>query len=271
MDIKWGSVKALGLALCMAGAVIANPAMAADLDPPVFEQTEVTEVEFGSGWYIRGDIGVGISELEDSEVGNLGHPVKASAAVGYSMTENVRLEAALGFYQNLASRSTGDISCGTEPNPNDPNGGDIPITGDCYSVSESEPWAANLMANVYYDLPEFGSFQPYVGAGAGFGFVRRGPLERAYYCRGDNASDCGVAGGAGVNQIGDTDNFETDGQFVGSFNAMAGVSYSLTQNTKLDLGYRFTYLGGSRRYADRDEADAWTMNEVTAGIRVELW
>ena len=271
MDIKWGSARAFGVALAAAGAMTAQSALAADFDPPVFEQAEVTEVEFGSGWYIRGDLGIGITELEDSEVGNLGYPVKVSAAVGYNMTDNIRLEAAAGFYQNLASRSAGDLSCGTEPDPADATGPEIPITGNCYSISESEPWAANMMANVYYDLPEFASFQPYVGAGAGFGFVRRGPLERNYYCQGQNASDCGASGGAGVNQIGETDNFETDGQFVASFNAMAGISYALSENTKLDLGYRFTYMGGSRRYSDLEESDAWTINEVTAGIRVELW
>ena len=46
-----------GLTAAIALASIAGGAHAADLETEVLQQAGVTPVEFGSGWYLRGDVG----------------------------------------------------------------------------------------------------------------------------------------------------------------------------------------------------------------------
>ncbi len=54
------SISVIGAtALVLTGALLAGGAHAADLDPPYDGSSSYPEdkVEFGSGWYIRGDLG----------------------------------------------------------------------------------------------------------------------------------------------------------------------------------------------------------------------
>ncbi len=69
--------------------------------------------------------------------------------------------------------------------------------------------AYSVMANGYVDFPLTTVIKPYIGAGVGYGWVE--------------------ASGGGLSA--DDDGF--------AFGAMAGVSYDLTANMAIDVGYKF--------------------------------
>ncbi|MBL8530443.1 MAG: porin family protein [Hyphomonadaceae bacterium] len=71
-----------------------------------------------------------------------------------------------------------------------------------------------LMANLYYDFPQYGAFTPYVGGGLGVGFVN---VEYAP---------------SGVGIVDDDDT-------VFAYQAVAGASYALNDNMALFAQYRY--------------------------------
>ena len=81
-----------------------------------------------------------------------------------------------------------------------------------------------LMLNGYKDLGNFGGFTPYVGAGIGVAYHI---VDDVYFTGNPNL----------VNQI------HGDRDIAFAWSLMAGVGYQLSQNTVLDLGYRYIDLG----------------------------
>ncbi|MBF0402196.1 MAG: porin family protein [Magnetococcales bacterium] len=105
-----------------------------------------------------------------------------------------------------------------------------------------------LMGNAYYDFPAVGAVQPYLTAGVGV-------------ARHDISSTASNAAGALSALSGN----KHDNTFL--YHAGLGLSYSLSQTTSADLGYR--YLKSS----DIEMASAtyvYGTHELMAGVRVEF-
>lgn len=136
------SGKSLPVALGLIG--FATVATAADLDPPV--QDPVEEYSYG-GWYVRGDMGAAIAEVEDPTSSEEGFAI--GGGLGYTFSDmfraDVTYDAALEFDFGAA-------------------------LGD--SVN-----AHSVMGNLYFDLPFTIVFRPYLGAGVGWGFVDGGAFD----------------------------------------------------------------------------------------------
>lgn len=241
---------------------------------------EYTEVEFGTGWYIRGDIGGGLFEVEaDTNFGtgssNLGTPLTVSVAAGRTFSEGFRLEAQLNQFNNLGfSSSTNYANCGTEV----VGISTLAVTGDCSFSSNAEVNASSLMANAYMDLGKFGGFTPYIGAGFGAAYVSWNDFSWEDRCVGVQVTDCGAGGGVGTT-VRASGNYTGDSSFTYAVNAMLGTSYDISRELKLDIGYRYTYIGeaGVARAADNAGlANDWTIgstdvHEVRVGFRYEIW
>lgn len=143
----------------------------------------------------------------------------------------------------------GDLTADYSEGEFDGSAGAISGTSDLETIG--------LMANAYIDLGTFVGITPYIGAGAGVTRTEFGP------------ADLSPAG------IGTIDG-ETDWRFT--YALMAGASYDLTSNLKLDVGYRFTDVAGGDLYSgeilgaavDGDD-DGFTKHEVRAGLRYMLW
>ncbi len=105
----------------------------------------------------------------------------------------------------------------------------------------------DMMANAYVDMGNFVGFTPYLGAGLGFANVRYSIDSD----QGDYKSD--------------------DYRFAWAL--MAGVGIDLTQNVKLDLGYRYGVVNGgdiagdALNLSDKDIKS----HQLRAGIRVAAW
>ncbi|MBC7770544.1 MAG: outer membrane beta-barrel protein [Phycisphaerales bacterium] len=152
------------------------------------------------GWYGRADVGWSIdgeldgefddgintgdfnTDLEDGFLGAIG--------AGYGFGNGFRLEGELSYRNN---------QWGPTNIPDPPDG---EFQGDVNT------WA--LMANLFYDFNRGGTFQPYLGVGAGGAKV-----------------DLGIDGAG------------SQADEVFAYQGLAGVGIRLSENAMLDIGYRY--------------------------------
>lgn len=254
---------------------IAAPAEAADYDPlPVYRDApQYAPVEVGSGWYLRGDVGYNASTNPRGDFtyrtfnagaysdhtatsADLSDEFTFGLGVGYSFTDMLRGDVTVS---RLSSDFSGSGPCNAALGP------------DCRTVGESELTAYAALANAYVDLGTFVGFTPYVGAGAGFTYVNWDDMQSSNYCGG---VPCAANPGA-------THPGESDWRFT--YALMAGVAYDLSENMKLDLGYRYMKVKdgdmfgwdadsaaeGARGMQGRDPG--LSTHEVRLGLRFELW
>jgi len=285
----WKCATATALALILQSMPLSSTsALAADMlqDP----EMDVTQVEFGTGWYLRGDIGYAFEPVVvETDIGgvsgqdDLGNPISWGVAAGYKLGSYARAEVGFNHFVGLQSSSRTAQGCGTEDIIGtdafgNPTVNTVPITGDCYYASNAEPSAMSAMANLYVDGPEFWNFTPYVGAGIGTAYVTWNDFEARNICLGNAPSDCGQSGTAGYNEF-SSGTFETEGQFAFAYNLMVGTGVKLSKNMTLDLGYLYTNIGGvevlsaalNPGVADNREMGSMDVHEFRVGLRYEIW
>ncbi len=250
------------LAALLCAALPASQALAADYldDGPLLATTE-TEVEYGTGWYIRGDIGYSPLEVEIDQL-NVGHPIPLSTGAGFKVGNTIRIEGAASFFGNMEGESRVAADCGTDLG--------VAVTGECYRHSSFTPFVGNLMLNGYFDLPQLAGFRPYIGAGVGMAGMSFGTITEEFRCRGNASDDCGANAGAGETVLA-TSTTETSLKFSPSVNVMLGTSYQMSQNMFLDAGYKFTYIGGTRATNDLEPSEGMNISEFRLGVRYEIW
>jgi opacity protein-like surface antigen len=227
--ILMASVKAI---LC-AGAIAlgaASGARAADLLPPPPPVEPVYAPSF-NGWYLRGDVGAAHSTISDlRSTFNPGFVVGgdrfdsntiASSAIiglgaGYQFNNWFRADVT-GEYRTEAAynaiESYGPLFCGS-------------FSGRCYDGYTASLSSAVFLANGYVDIGTWYGVTPYVGAGVGVSNV---------WFKGLTDTSLTNTGGAGVAPD------KSSTQFAWAL--MAGMSYALTPNLKLDFGYRYLDMG----------------------------
>lgn len=233
-----GRSVALLLAASLAAGV-ATTASAADLlpPPPPLEPPPLVVPEFG-GWYLRGDVGVGSTQLSDwrstlqpNSLGNLpdgpiipvyahlGDSAFGGAGVGYQFNNWLRFDVTGEYRTGAEYRSAVGYFCCVS------TGAPLAYGSDSYSGSMR---TGVVMANGYLDMGNWRGVTPYVGAGVGVALHR---LE--------GVADFGVGfnGGPGVGYASDADRTRF------AWAVMAGLSFNVTPNVKLDLGYRYLDMG----------------------------
>ena len=228
----------------MAGAVVLvlavpvsfaiRPALAADLDQPYLgsQQFPQDKVEFGSGWYIRGDI----AATQNYALG-LEQEGTQAIAFGVARTSNWGYDASIGGgYKFLNGIRTDIVVDFHQPVQTNISGNCIDTAGICSIQGKFNHNEALL--NGYYDLGTWWKVTPYLGAGAGVGF-----------------------GEAKASVIGGTNLYVANTKYQNfAFALMAGVGFDVYDHTKLDIGYRYLNdgsVGGEKIYH----------HEIRAGLR----
>jgi opacity protein-like surface antigen len=131
------------------------------------------------------------------------------------------------------------------------------------------------LANLYYDLSQRGSgVTPYIGAGVGFA-VRS--IDR------DHLSTEVIEDGGGA-VVGTGNTFSGTGkahQVAPAAAVMAGLAYSVSPGTVIDLSYRFTWIGsvdmstrisnGTDTYNSRLTIGDNFDHQIRAGLRWNVW
>ena len=272
-------------ASCAAVALVPQAALAADYDPPIFveEAPEWVPVEIGSGWYLRGDVGYAVSTspsksfqyrtFNGSAYGDrvfdssrLSEDFSFGGGVGYHVNDWFRLDATL---------DVGSISFAGTTSAASPCFG-VPVGTACRSEDSASGYAWSGLVNAYADMGTIGGFTPYVGAGAGFTYLRWDGLASNYYCVDD------IAGCGGLGLVGSGSNGKArDWRFTWAL--MAGVAYEVADNLKIDVGYRYRKISGG----DTFDWDAWSLangaggaqghdsgydqHQIRVGLRYSLW
>ena len=229
----------------LAGAAIAaafTSASAADL-PPVMQARPMVPVqveEFG-GWYLRGDIGIGAQKFKTFEhhqtnIATAG-PWPATwtidqvdmkdtffigGGVGYQWNSWMRFDVTSEYRADVKFKAAGSYV-------NFPN----PTLGRAFDVYDGDHSAVVVMANAYIDLGTWMCLTPFVGAGIGGAYHRTAAL-----------SDIGLnANGLGASAFGYADKDKTNWSLA--WQVTAGVAYSVTNNFKVEMAYRYLNMGSA--------------------------
>ena len=273
-SILCGLIAPVAVALCAA-----TPAEAADLGSFFSSpQTDVPTqpVDFGTGWYIRGDVGVNLQDAPQllSDMYNVNFAQKLNwsveAGAGYQFNQWFRADATYTYYGTYPTKGNGpSVLCPQSLDPVYSDSTDTTIIGvtpgtNTCTPKESASLQKNLfLANGYVDLGNWAGVTPYIGAGIGAAYLNAtqtvnfynnsdGSPYRATLSLPANTPIPITYYSANTGQILDVhynmgaqnwDYSRTVYKWNFAFALMAGISYDISTNLKLDLGYRYVNFG----------------------------
>ncbi|RJT41024.1 porin family protein [Mesorhizobium waimense] len=285
----------IALALAAIMLMPVTQASSADYDPPIYvdQAPDYVPVEVGSGWYLRGDIGYAFSHPFDHEETPAGFTSKSSlfegsVGMGYHFNDYLRADLNFGilptnrFGDNFVTTCDGSITT----TRTDVNTGIVidqtnaAASAPCNGSNIANNKAYSLMANGYIDLGTYVGLTPYIGGGLGVVYSK--------YSRAIGQRDCtettttNTAGG-----IQTVDQFNCDdpagyagavaskGSYDLAYALAAGLSYQVTKNVSVDLGYEYFAIPGAKYVAY--DGGAFNIHEgvdyqsVKVGLRYDLW
>ncbi|RCS23720.1 porin family protein [Phyllobacterium salinisoli] len=258
-------------AVFLAAAGVSHSAFAADITEPMPEAPMIPEVAVPAsigGWYLRGDVGYSWAKFREASYatsgcdecggggigenqldGDLKGSFLIGGGIGYQVTDYFRTDLTVDYLTR--SKFSGE-TFGTCT-----SGG---VAFDCTSTDSSKLSALSILANAYVDLGNFNGFTPYVGAGIGGTRVKWSALENTI---GGDFDQSGTETHAGA----------ASWRFTWAL--MAGVSVDLTQNLKLDAGYRYRRVEGGNMFAGSEFVgkgydDGLSLHDVRVGLRYQF-
>lgn len=288
----------LGAALSTQASTQAQAAdmpFAADAPAPVNEEM----FEWGSNWYLRGDIGwqhLTVPAISADLPNRTNDLFFGGLGFGYQVNEWIRTDLTVDRSVVRSNGAIGGIWCPYRAVPlHNLNGDPVGIFADpnetCTKYADASLKRTTFMANAYVDLTHFWGFTPYIGGGIGASY-NQVQSSLTYYRNSDRgiwAPDLTIPDGEVPRWIylngtrfptqlpfGPTNwnlnRQRSNWQFA--WNVMAGVAYDLTENLKIDVGYRYLNAG---RYASLPSFNAGyiapvskdiTSHEVRVGLRL---
>jgi opacity protein-like surface antigen len=246
-----GSLKTLALAGAMAvsASAIARAADFPAAAPPPAPMPELRGT-ISSGVYLRGDIGVGVTNYGDyrqQEVSQAGGTFIAKedssttffggAGIGYRFNNWFRVDGTLE-YRGGATVGATDV-----------------VFNPFIGGNQTNTYKGNLSSivalfNAYVDLGTWNCLTPYIGAGIGYASNRiTGLTDQGLQFTG--ASTLATA---------------SDGDKAGlAWALMAGVGYEVNKNLTLEVGYRYLNLGDAQSGRLRNAF----LNETYSPVKVK--
>jgi opacity protein-like surface antigen len=220
--------------IVMSGWALTSRAQAADPPfPPLSAPEQAFAVsEFISSWYVRGDLGYRFFATPGGSISNanfLGSSYDDAFAFGGGIgfkakwfRSDVTLEGSRAHFLANTAAATPDVSAR--------------ITN------------VTTLLNAYFDLGTWSRVTPYVGAGAGFSFLKATAVD--------------IASPVTINSNPHSYDF--------AWAATAGLSYAVTRNFLIDTGYRYLHVGSPQsNLANAGLIDYGSANahEIRMGIR----
>jgi opacity protein-like surface antigen len=257
------------------GALFAPATQAADFPaieaPPLVEEGPV---EWGSNWYLRGDVGA--THLSPSEISGVAlsnsFPNNWTIGLGggYKFNSWLRGDVTVDYeslYNKNATLNT-VLPCrtGAVLDPADPTNL-IFTTARCIPRVQNRTESMLVLANAYLDLGNWWGFTPYVGAGLGVNVL----YQRAQmnWFMGNGVPYAGVTWTDPRNGAVYMENWDNrrEGTFLRfAYAFMGGVAYDIDNHWKIDVGYRYANLGkidGFDRFGNQ-----FSRNLISQQVRV---
>jgi opacity protein-like surface antigen len=215
-------------------AVAATAASAADL-PPIMQRpmAPVQVDDFTGGWYLRGDIGVGVQKFTEFDhvqtnpgfvwpaswridQKDMGDAFFVGAGIGFAWNSWLRVDATAEYRAKTKFKVLGSY---TEFCPG----------GRCFDLYDGSHSALVVMANAYIDLGTWFCLTPFVGVGAG--------MARHTFT---SFTDVGYISD-GTSGFGYAQSDFSEWKFAWALHA--GVAYNVNNNFKMELAYRYLNFG----------------------------
>jgi opacity protein-like surface antigen len=231
-----GPTKMLAFAGAATALLATTAANAADFPaaPPLRAAPVVVET---SGWYLRGDIGVGnqrFKSFDFEQTGGGAWPATwqidqkdlkdtffFAAGFGYAWNNWLRFDVTGEYRADVKFKAVGSYDTGT-------------VGGRAFNVYDGDHSAAVFLANAYIDLGTWWCLTPFIGAGVG-----------AAYHMTAAVSDIGLnTDGLGSSAFGFANADHNKWSFAWA--AHAGVAYTVTNSFKVELGYRYLNMGSAQ-------------------------
>jgi opacity protein-like surface antigen len=262
----------------------ATSAFAFDTPPPV-DAPEITTIDTAEGWYIRGDLGYnGSVDFEKPTIKTFKSSTDTYTSTKFDSARfdsDFTLNAGAGYQFNdwLRSDLTLDYFKGTfdgKSTTNKPCSAIQPNGTKCGSSYEQALASLGLLANAYADLGTYWGLTPYLGAGAGVTNMDYGSMTASKYC---------ISGGGKCDKFTDYKDKSYNGleSWRFTYALMAGFSYDVATNLKLDFGYRYSKVAGGDMFdwssnekmngarGVKGEDDGFSRHEFRAGLRLTGW
>ncbi len=221
-----------------AAALISTAACAADLSPPpmMYQPLPAVVEAPEGGWYLRGDVGVGIQSFSQFDL-QPASSLPASWAInqqdiqdatilgfgiGYAVNNWLRFDVT-GEYRTKAGF---DVLGSYLPGTCFSGGSGTNTCFDRYSGNFS---AAVFMANAYIDLGTWWCLTPYIGGGVGAAY--------------DRITDVDDIGPLPPGTIGFGYTYADSASWNLAWNLQAGLTYNVSNNFKVDFNWRYLNMG----------------------------
>jgi opacity protein-like surface antigen len=200
--------------------------------PPIYVQPQPVVYGsgggFGSGWYLRGDIGLSAQKFLDFKhtQTNSGFTWPADwkiqhtdikdamffgLGVGYQLTAWFRMDFTGEYRQSTKGKVTGSYGC---------------AGNTCIDIYDFDHQASVFLLNAYLDMGTWWCFTPFVGFGIGGAYHTFNAL-----------TDVNPNGGFGYT----SDAISNDWTFAYALHV--GVAFEVTKSLKIELAYRYLSLG----------------------------
>ncbi|MGX9181092.1 outer membrane protein [Mesorhizobium sp. BHbdii] len=280
----------IALALAAIALMPLSQALGADYDPPIYvdQAPDYVPVEVGSGWYLRGDVGYAFShpfEHKETVTGPLDSFTEESSlftgsiGMGYHVNDYLRVELnggilptdKFGEHQKLAATCDGStLEADLFGNINS-----VPATQACDLSNNASNKGYSVMANGYVDLGTYVGITPYIGGGLGVAYNK--------YYKSIGARDCvevapnpsGTGGFICDDPAGYEGATDSEAKFNLAYSIGAGLSYRVTKNVSVDLGYEYFAVPNAKYVAYDDGAfnihKGIDYQTVKVGLRYDLW
>jgi len=227
------------IVLAGAAAFVMIPgAFAADLGPlapPVMPRVQAPVEEFASGWYLRGDVGVGRQKFESFDFTqtntafvwpaswridqkDLKDTTFVGIGIGFQWNSWMRADVTAEYRQSTKGKAIGSF---TEFCPG----------GRCFDVYDFDHQSSVFLANAYLDLGTWWCLTPFVGVGVGAARHEVAAIHDVGFIS-DGTTGFGLA---------DKDN--SNWQFAWAVHA--GVGFKVSNNLSLEIAYRYLNMGNA--------------------------
>ncbi|MER2604198.1 MAG: outer membrane beta-barrel protein [Siculibacillus sp.] len=192
----------------------------------------VAEAPVSSGWYLRGDVGVGFSQrpsLESIEPGlsktfisrDLGDQPFVQLGIGYQFSDYLRGDVTAEYRGSARLRGTSTYAStyGGNPSTN-------------FVSYDTNVRSLAVMANGYIDLGHYSGLTPYVGAGIGAAYNQMDDVytQTSFYVGGSpQVPQQGIMSGSHKWNL--------------AWALHGGMSWDVNPNLKVDVGYSYKDFG----------------------------
>ncbi len=230
--MRLGTAQTCAALATAATILLGQPVGAADMPSYYMPSESYTPpqppVEFGSGWYLRGDASFGPEDkpklllqnntpVFDRNASTWGYGLGAGA--GYKFNEWFRADITADYLDPF--RYSANIPCGE----------------NCAINRKTDLYRWDGLVNGYVDLGTWFGVTPYIGAGAGVA----GSYQEGSIGINGNALASGIVDPRTGTLVTSRVPSRSDYQFAWA--AMAGVSYAFGPHMLADIGYRYLDLG----------------------------